>query len=243
MALDDEALPRAVIADPRAVAAQAADPVTRVLVQLARGVTEAPWTLTPSDLAAARTVGLSDEAILQAVLLSAFFGHLNRMADAVGIELDYDVVLTPPKAVPNTPPYRRPTVAEWRDAAVPRALVAALRPGIVDALSAWRAHALFREAPLDRRQRSLIGCAVAERLGDSAAVRELAVSRTSALDEALVAAAEVVTLAPWRLGAAPIAALRAAGLSDDAAIFDVFATAAACTTFSRSAVALAALGV
>jgi hypothetical protein len=69
-----------------------------------------------------------------------------------------------------------------------------------------------------------------------------AAAPTSPLDEVLVATADEVTLSPWRLGAATVACLRAVGLTEDTAIFDVLATAAACTTFSRIEVALAALG-
>ncbi len=76
------------VAEPRALAERADDPVTLALAQLTCVVTEAPWKLTPRDFARARLVGLSDEAILQVVLLSSLFGHLNRVADAVGIDLD-----------------------------------------------------------------------------------------------------------------------------------------------------------
>jgi len=53
--------------------------------------------------------------------------------------------------------------------------------------------------------------------------------------------ADLVTRAPWRLGASSLAPLRAGGL-DDEALFDVITTAAFATLQSRLAVALAALG-
>lgn len=213
----------------------------RTLVHLTCFTTTAPWKLGAADLARARAVGLPDETTLQVVLLSAYFGHLNRVADAVGIELDYPTDLTPPHAEPTTPPYRRPAPPEWPDADARPALELACRSGAAESLAAWRAHALLREAPLARDQRAVIAYAVAERLGDAATVRELAAPPSSPLAAALVEAADEVTLAPWRLGAATIARLRAAGLTDDVAVFDALATAAACTTFSRIQVALAAL--
>lgn len=230
------------VADPRAVAERAADPVIRTLANLARTVTEAPWTLTPADRAHALRTGLPDETILQVVLLSAYFGHLNRIADAVGIALDYSVALTPPHAVPETPPYLRPTSVHWLDSAAPRALDAAMRPGASESLLAWREHVLQRDAPLTRRQRSVIAYAVAERLGDAATVRAQRADPESSLEAALVCAADEITLAPFALGAPTAARLRAAGMTDDVAIFDAIATATSCTTFSRIAVALAALG-
>lgn len=228
------------IADPRALARSAPEPRTRVLAHLSCAVTEAPWALGPADLVQARAVGLVDEEILQVVLLASLFGHLNRVADAVGIELDYRVVHAPPAAVPATPPYPRPAPSQRPLLEGGRALELAMRPAAVEALAAWQHHALLRDAPLDRRQRALIRSTVAERLGDRSVADPIAPA--SALDEELVRAAEETTLTPWRLGAATVARLRSAGLPDDAAVFDALATAAACTAFSRIPVALAALG-
>lgn len=233
------------LADPRALAERAPDPTVRTLAHLVRGITETPWRLGPADWARAQAVGLSDAALVQVVLLSSFFGHLNRMADAVGIELDYPTAALPPHAEPATPPYLRPQPAEWPDftrRSLP-VLDEALRPGAAEPLLAWREHALLREAPLDRRQRLVIAGAVAACLGDAASWADASGAASGAAgDAALIAAADEVTLAPWRLGAGTVARLREAGFSDDAVLFDVLATAAACTTFSRIRVALAALG-
>ena len=226
------------IAEPWALAERSADPLVGAVANVVRLITEAPWRLGPADRARTQAAGLPDESLVQVVLLSSFFGHLNRVADAVGIELDYPAVVKPPPVDLATPPYLRPPPAEWsgdiQSAAVP------LRPGVVEPLAAWRAHALERAAPLDRRQRALIAYAVAERLGDF--TTEPA-APGSALDAALVATADEVTLAPWRLGAGTVDRLREAGLQDDVVLFDAIATAAACTTFSRIRVALAALGL
>ena len=197
------------VADPRAVADRAADPVLRTLASLTRAITESPWLLTPADLAHARAAGLTDETILQVVLLSSYFGHLNRVADAVGIELDYVIRVTPPHAEAATPPYRRPAVADWPEPSARRALDVAMRPGTTELLSAWREHALHRDAPLDRRQRAVIAHAVAERLGDGAVVRTMKGVPASPQDEALVRLADEVTLAPFGLGAHTVAHLRA----------------------------------
>lgn len=228
------------IADPRALAERSADPVVGTLAHLVRLITETPWRLAPADRTRAQAAGLPDESLVQVVLLSSFFGHLNRVADAVGIELDYPAVVKPPHAEPATPPYLRAPPAAGSGVTRSSALEVALRPGVVEPLAAWHAHVLAREAPLDRRQRALIAYAVAERLGDC--TTEPA-APGSALDRALVATADEVTLAPWRLGAGTVDRLREAGLQDDAVLFDAIATAASCATFSRIRVALAALGL
>lgn len=236
------------VADPRAVAARAAEPRTRALAHLAQQVTEAPWALHPGERARAHAAGLRDEEILHTVLLAALFGHLNRMADSVGIALDYAIVVTPPHAEPAIPPYLRPARADWPDDGAKRALDPGQRAGSAEALAAWRRHVLERDAPLSRRQRALIAQAVAERLGDAAGVRDAAQVLAQAgepepaLDAALVATADAVTLSPWRLGAASVARLRDAGVVDEPVLFDAHATASSCTTFSRIRVALAALG-
>jgi alkylhydroperoxidase family enzyme len=229
-----------VIADPRTVGTSATD---RVLVGLARLVTEAPWTLGQGDLARAHDAGLDDDAILHVIVLSAFFGYLNRIADAVGIELDYDVAHRPPAAVADTPPLGRPERSAWPDPDAPRPLELARRPLTAEAVADCHGYLHERARPLAVRQRQLIARAVAERLGDAATVRALAhvEAAQSELDRALEAFADVMTLAPWRLGASSLDALRAASLTDDAAIFDAVSVAAFSTTASRVTVALAAL--
>lgn len=214
----------------------------RVIAGLARLVTEAPWTLGRGDLARAHDAGLDDDAALHVIVLSAFFGYLNRVADAVGIELDYEVVNRPPAVVPETPPLVRPAPSLWPDPDAPRPLELSRRPLTAEAFAECHAYVSERERPLAIRQRQIIARAVAERLGDAATVRALAhVEAESVLDRALEAFADVMTLAPWQLGVHSLDALRAASLTDDAAIFDAIAVTAFSTTASRVAVALAAL--
>ncbi len=82
----------------------------------------------------------------------------------------------------------------------------------------------------------MIAAAVAARLGDRSVGEAPPVDE---LDRALVELADVVTLAPWRLGPAAYDRVRGVGLTDDADVFDVVATASSCTTFSRIATVLA----
>jgi hypothetical protein len=224
------------VIDPRAVADRHPDSTIRALSRLTVDVTERPWALTGADLAAARAGGLDDAAILHAILQTSLFGHLNRIADAVGVDADYPDSFTAPHVEPATPPYLRPRFASDPVAARPIELVA--RAGAADLLAAWRAHALDRNRPLTRHHRALIAHTVAVRLGD-ASVEEAAAD--TPLDRALVDFADLVTLAPWRLGPAAFAPLGPLGLADDAAVFDAVATASSCTVFSRIAVTLAAL--
>jgi alkylhydroperoxidase family enzyme len=218
-----------------------ADPTGRVLAGLARLVTEAPWTLARADVARAHAAGLSDDAVVTVIALSATFNYLNRMADAVGIELDYDVVIHPPPAVPDTPAMARPEPAMWPDPDAPRPLELSRRPATAEAVADLRAYVMERDAPLSVAQRQVIARAVAERVGDAATVRSLMHAEPrSELDRVLEQFAGVATLAPWRLGAGTFEALRAASLPTPA-IFDIMAVTSFSNLASRLDVALAAL--
>jgi hypothetical protein len=221
--------------DPRAVADRHPDAAVRGLVALAVAVTEQPWAMTAADLERARAAGLDDADILHAVLQSSLFGHFNRIADAVDVDLDYIDRFGAPHVEPATPPYLWPTSTPDPDAARPIDL--ASRPGAVDLAAAWERCALQRDAPLAQDQRALIAAAVAERLGDSSMPPPAA---ESDLDRALVNLADTVTRAPWRLGPAAYARIRQLGLAGDAAVFDAVATASSAGVFSRIRVTLAA---
>jgi hypothetical protein len=192
-------------------------------------VTERPWSLIGADLVRARGAGLDDAGVLHAILQASLFGHLNRIADAVDVPADYPDTFGAPRVEPATPPYLAPGPAEVPDPRAPQPVELASRAGAVELLAAWRSHALERDAPpLTRRERAVIAHATAVRLGD------LSVEPAPQL-------ADVVTLAPWRLAPAAYERIRAAGLADDAQVFDAVATASSCTVFSRIAASLAAL--
>ncbi len=224
------------VIDPRAVADRHPDPLVSALVHFAVAVAETPWAMTGADLARARAAGLDDAGVLHAVLQASLFGHFNRIADAVGVDLDYPDAFGAPHVEPATPPYLWPTTVP--DLQVPQPIALASRPGAVDLANAWEQYALDRDAPLTRRQRALVAAAVAVRLGDAS--KPPLVPETD-LDRALVDLADLVTLAPWKLGPSAYLPIRQAGLSDDAAVFDAVATISSAGVFSRIRVTLAAL--
>lgn len=213
------------IADPHAVAARWPDSRRRLLAEIASVVTLAPWALSPGHRARARDAGLSDDELLHAIALSAFFGHLNRIADAVAVALDYEVQQLPPHAEPATPPLQRaPGPVAGRPA-----LAIETRPATAAALAAWRDY-LVAKHPASLQ----IAAWVAELVGEAGPA-------PAGGEPALRALVEQVTLAPWRLGDASFAPLRALG-HDDAALFDACAAASSFGVFSRIRVALTALG-
>jgi alkylhydroperoxidase family enzyme len=194
----------------------------RALGELAALVTTAPWTLR-----GAAQFGLSDEDIVQVVVQSAFFGHLNRVADAVAVPLDYQVQHPPPPANILAPRLQAAPLAVGGERG---RLSLALRPATQTALAAWHAHIQ------NKRFYALIAARVAYLIGESA---ETPVAADD-LERAVLALVTEITLAPWLLLDADYAELRALGL-DDTAIFDIVATASAATMFSRLAVAFAVI--
>lgn len=224
------------IEDPRHAAR---DPRTRALSGLAQLVTEAPWRLEQGDLSRAHAAGVDEATVLHVVMLSAFFGYLNRVADAVGIELDYDVAVRPPPPDPTTPPWPRPDRRDWPDPRGSRPFEVTMRAGAAEALASWSEQVMERDAPLSRAERLLISRTAAQTVGDASLPPPE--EAASARDRALVAFTDTISLAPWRLGAAALAPLRAAGL-DDAGVFGVISVAAFTNFASRLDVALTALG-
>lgn len=180
---------------------------------------------------------MSDEDILHAITLSSYFGHLNRIADAVQGPLDYTVKLTPPETDPSITPWSTaPELVAGRPA-----IDIARRPATANAFTEWKHYIFYsHDAPLTRRQRTLIARWVAAWLGDGGISPPTDLT-VNPIDDALRQVAEVVTLAPWKITDDTFAPLRAKGF-DDAAVFDVCATTTSAGVFSRIEVALVALG-
>ena len=64
------------------------DAATRVILEFAEKVTLAAYTVQPSDLDLLRSHGLDDETIFDVVEIVGFFNSINRIADALGVELE-----------------------------------------------------------------------------------------------------------------------------------------------------------
>ena len=231
------------IADPRAVAARWPDPRLRALAELACLVTEAPWALSREHHARARAAGLSDDDVLHAIALAAFFGHLNRIADAVDVPLDYRVRREPPRIERTVPPFL-PAPAPVRGEP---ALSLASREATTAALTRWQAYVARPSAALDARRRSMIAVRVAHLVGDPRAGADGPVAAAGAHasadagDRELLELADRITLAPWTFDATSYAPLRGLGF-DDRGIFDACVAATTAGVASRIHAALVALG-
>jgi alkylhydroperoxidase family enzyme len=202
------------------------------LLALATRVTETPWSLAPSDHVAARSAGLGDGAVLHAVILSAYFNYLNRVADAIDLEFDYESALPRPDRDPTREPAALPPRARW-PAGPAFGLRFDARPPTFEAFVAWRTYVLERDAPLARRERAVLVRAVASSLCDArTADAHGDATPRSAREELLAAYAEKLTRTPWRLAEADLVALRGVGF-DDRGLLDVISVTSFQNTASR----------
>ncbi|MEL6430494.1 MAG: hypothetical protein AAFU73_07375 [Planctomycetota bacterium] len=62
--------------------------VDRALCGFAAKLTETPGAMTESDVEALRAVGLDDVSVHDAAQVVAYFNYINRVADAVDVELE-----------------------------------------------------------------------------------------------------------------------------------------------------------
>ena len=67
-------------------------PRQKALARFAVKVTRKPASVRPGDLAALRKQGLSDRDILDAVQVISYFNYINRIADALGIDLEPEMM-------------------------------------------------------------------------------------------------------------------------------------------------------
>jgi alkylhydroperoxidase family enzyme len=124
------------------------------LLEFVETVTLAPFLIAPGHWDALRAHDWSDREIARAAVGSAHFNYLNRVADGVGIRLDYPTSLgleLAPRDAPAARPSRDPvhTAPDARDGGAPAdadapALFAALHflPAAAAIVREWRAHHL-----------------------------------------------------------------------------------------------------
>lgn len=171
-------------------------------------------------LGSLRAAGISDEGVVQAVTIAAVFNHLTRVADATGVEADYESTLPRLRVDLEKEAPARPARDRARPSRV-TGLSLALRPGTERANAAWRAYARAPSAALDARDRIVIGARVATLLGDTTAASSWSdASPGSAREVALADFAEKLTITPWRMTEADLLSLRRADL-DDRGLLDV----------------------
>ena len=71
------------------------DSQDQALCEFAEKLTRKPASMTSEDVGALRQAGFSDEAIHDAIQVIAYFNYINRVADAVRVELEPEMPAYP----------------------------------------------------------------------------------------------------------------------------------------------------
>lgn len=82
---NDEALVEQLLTDWQQATLSTAD---RAMLIYAEKLTRVPWEMEQADVAALRTAGFSDAAILDINQVTGYYAFVNRLADGLGVELE-----------------------------------------------------------------------------------------------------------------------------------------------------------
>jgi len=91
--VNDDALVQAIKTDYRKAPL---DALTRALLDYAVKLTRIPWRVTAEDLDVLRKHGLEDPDLLDAVEVISFFNYINRIADALHVDVEDFMTPYPP---------------------------------------------------------------------------------------------------------------------------------------------------
>ena len=181
-------------------------------------LTAEPWALTPEMVQDAARQGLDDKQIEAAVGVISMFNYFTRVADATGIEFDYQTPL------PAFEPDLRQVTAPRpdRSASPGRRAVGRPRPchpQLQAAWESWRACVLEADKPISRRERRLLASVAAEEAADWEGAETLGGSGVGSNgDGTLVRFARKLSRQPWQMGPGDLESLRSAGYSEQAVL-------------------------
>ena len=203
-------------------------------------LTAQPWALTPADVREAGRHDLDDAQLETAISVIAMFNYFTRVADASGIEFDYETPLPafqPDLGQVTTPRPSRSAAPGQQAGSRPRPE----QPRLLAAWETWRAYELETEGPIGPRERRLLAAVAAEEATDWAGVEALGGTESRAEgDEPLIGFARKLSRQPWRMVPGDLESLRAAGHSE-VAVLHVISVVAHQNADSRLAIGLSAV--
>jgi alkylhydroperoxidase family enzyme len=162
--------------------------------------------------------GLDEEQVEAAIGVISMFNYFTRVADATGIEFDYQTPL--PAFEPDlrqvTAPRPGRSVSSPPDVGPrPRPQQQQLRV----AWETWRAYVMETDEPLSRRERRLLASAAAEEATDWEGAEALSEPKSAeGSDDVLDGFSRKLSRQPWRMVAGDLDRLRAVGYSDEAVL-------------------------
>jgi hypothetical protein len=199
-------------------------PRERSLAEMATTLTAQPWAFASELPAEVRRQGFDQGQVEAAVGVISMFNYFTRVADASGIEFDYqtplpafqpdmrqDGVPRPGRSVASHPAAEDRPAAEGRPQPEYQRLQATWQ--------SWRSYLLESDKPLSQRQRRLLASVAAEEATDWEAAEALSVgAATEPGDDQLIEFSRKLSLEPWRMEAANLDKLRASGLPEQAVL-------------------------
>jgi alkylhydroperoxidase family enzyme len=222
-------------------------PHARALARLATTLTAQPWAVTSETVQDAVRQGLDADHVESAIGVVAMFNYFTRVADASGIEFDYESPLPAFEPDRGQTAVPRPE-APVPEAPVPEALVPDVRAAVGQRLPSpgplrtawdtWRAYLLDTDEPVSRDERRLLARVAAEESADWVGASELGPAASGA-DTPVTAFARKLSREPWCMQADDLDSLRAAGYAEPA-ILHVISVVAHQNATSRLALGLAA---
>jgi alkylhydroperoxidase family enzyme len=164
--------------------------------------------------------GLDEDQVEAAVGVISMFNYFTRVADATGIEFDYQTPL--PAFEPDlrqvTAPRPGRSVSSPPDAA-PRLRPRPRQQQLRMAWESWRAYVMEADEPLSRRERRLLASAAAEEAADWEGAEARSEHKSAAgSDDLLDGFARKLSRQPWRMEAGDLERLRASGYSEEAVL-------------------------
>lgn len=211
------------------------------MARFATTLTARPWSITPEHGAELAAQGLDAEAIEAVIGVVAVFNYLTRVADASGIEFDYDSPLPAFQPERDRAAVSRPERESWPVIEPGRRTLDRL-PELSAAWRRWHEYVLDSDEPLTRRERGVLARTAAQECCDRWQADELAEFAPRGDTESLLAAfARRLSRQPWRMGPADLQALRDAGYPERA-VLHVISAVALQNAESRVAMGRALLG-
>ena len=186
------------------------------LARFAAALTDAPWSINPELGAQLAAQGLGVEAVQAATGVVAMFNYLTRVADATGIEFDYQSPLPVFQPDRDREPVPRPDREAWPVVATDSRAAPAV-PAMTEAWQHWHEYVFDSDTPLTRRERRLLAAAAAQECCDRVRADELADYTPQDDREFLLRSfAGKLSRQPWRMCPSDLQVLRDAGYSEPA---------------------------
>lgn len=202
------------------------------LAGLAVELTLRPWSTDPRLVDKLAEQGFGEDAVEAATTVVAVFNYLTRVADATGIEFDYNTPLPAFEPDHDRQPAVRPDRESWPMISREQRTFTRL-PGLSAAWQQWHDYVFESDEPLGHRERQLLARVAAEESCDRWRVADLdGYEPENATDELLVTFGRRLARQPWRMGPGDLDRLREAGLPE-AALLHAIAVVALQSAESR----------